>query len=256
MVAQEAIQSVAPSKHDPMTDSRSPIAGFAPTRWSLVARARGTTAEAQTALSELCEAYWRPVFETLRRWHGTDDEARESAQEFFAHVLAGGRLAGADPARGRFRSYLLGALRHFESDLRERACRLKRGGGVAIASLSEDDIAEPAGAGLDPAGFDREWALTVVDRALMAVETDLRMAGRSAHFERLKPALVGDDLPSPSDLAQELGLTEGALKVAIHRLRRRFREAVRAEIGQTLSEGDDVQEELRYLIEVLASTGG
>ncbi|MBM3850310.1 MAG: sigma-70 family RNA polymerase sigma factor [Verrucomicrobia bacterium] len=239
-----------------MTDSRSPIAGFAPTRWSLVARARGTTAEARTALSELCEAYWRPVFETLRRWHGTDDEARESAQEFFAHVLAGGRLAGADPARGRFRSYLLGALRHFESDLRERACRLKRGGGVAIASLSEDEIAEPASPSLDPIRFDREWAFTVVDRALMAVETDLRMAGRSAHFERLKPALVGDDLPSPSDLARELGLTEGALKVAIHRLRRRFREAVRAEIGQTLSEGDDVQEELRYLIEVLASTGG
>ena len=239
-----------------MTDSRSPIAGFAPTRWSLVARARGTTPEARAALSELCEAYWRPVFETLRRRHGTDDEAREWAQEFFAHVLAGGRLEGADPSRGRFRSYLLGALRHFESDLRERARRLKRGGGVPTASLSEDGIDEPATAGLDPVRFDREWALTVVERALATVESDLRTAGKSAHFERLKPALVGSELPSPANLARELGLTEGALKVAIHRLRRRFREAVRAEIGQTLPDGDDGQEELRYLIEVLASPGG
>ena len=238
-----------------MTTPRSPIAGFAPTRWSLVARARGTTPEARAALSELCEAYWRPVFETLRRWHDTDDEARESAQEFFAHVLAGGRIEGADPARGRFRSYLLGALRHFESDLRERARRLKRGGGVPTASFSEDGIAEPATAGLDASRFDREWAFTLLERALATVESDLRSAGKSAHFERLKPALVGDELPSPTDLARELGLTEGALKVAIHRLRRRFREAVRAEISQTLTDGDDVQEELRYLIEVLASPG-
>jgi RNA polymerase sigma-70 factor (ECF subfamily) len=238
-----------------MTTPRSPIAGFAPTRWSLVARARGTTAEARVALSELCEAYWRPVFETLRRWHGTDDEAREWAQEFFAHVLAGGRIEGADPARGRFRSYLLGALRHFESDLRERARRLKRGGGVPTASLSEDGIDEPATPGLDSGRFDREWAFTLLERALATVESDLRSAGKSAHFERLKPALVGDALLSPADLARELGLTEGALKVAVHRLRRRFREAVRAEISQTLTDGDDVQEELRYLIEVLASPG-
>jgi RNA polymerase sigma-70 factor (ECF subfamily) len=104
--------------------------------------------------------------------------------------------------------------------------------------------------------FDREWALTVVERALATVESDLRTAGKSAHFERLKPALVGSEHPSPANLARELGLTEGALKVAIHRLRRRFREAVRAEIGQTLPDGDDGQEELRYLIEVLASPGG
>jgi len=170
-------------------------------------------------------------------------------------VLAGGRIEGADPARGRFRSYLLGALRHFESDLRERARRLKRGGGVPTASFSEDGIDEPATPGLDPGRFDREWAFTLLERALTTVESDLRSAGKSAHFERLKPALVGDALPSPADLARELELTEGALKVAIHRLRRRFREAVRAEISQTLADGDDVQEELRYLIEVLASPG-
>ncbi len=252
MVAAGTVRTNGPPKHAPMTTPRSAIAGFAPTRWSLVARARGTTPEARAALSDLCEAYWRPVFKTLRRWHGTDDEARESAQAFFAHVLAGGRLAGADPARGRFRSYLLGALRNFESDVRERSHRLKRGGGVPTASLSEDGIDEPATPGLDPGRFDREWALTVLERALATVENDLRSADKSGHFERLKPALVGDDLPSPADLARELGLTEGALKVAVHRLRRRFREAVRAEISQTLADGDDVQEELRYLIAVLA----
>lgn len=226
---------------------------FAPTRWSLVSRARGDSPEARAALADLCEAYWQPVFRVLRRSGHDDDSAREVAQDFFAHLLAGGRLDAADPARGRFRSYLLGALRHFESDRRKHTQRLKRGSGQAAEPLDPDH--PHPGAAAPPwkdAQFDREWALAVVTRSLDALGADYAATGRSPHFERLKPCLTGADLPSQADLARELGITEGALKVAIHRLRRRFRETVRAEIRQTLPEGVDADEELRYLVEVLA----
>lgn len=225
---------------------------FAPTRWSLVDRARGQSPEARAALAELCEAYWQPVFRVLRRGGRDEDSARELAQEFFAHVLSGGRLDGADPGRGRFRSYLLGALRHFESDRRERDRRLKRGRGVAPESLDALGSEEPSVVGWDDAVFDREWALAVVRRAMAAVEADYSQAGRSVQFERLKAALIGGDLPAQVALARELNLTEGALKVAIHRLRRRFRDAVKTEVAQTLPETGDVSDELRYLVEVLS----
>ena len=227
-------------------------APFHTTRWTRVCLAKADSDDGRRALADLCGAYYEPVVAYLRSVLRDADAAREMSHAFFAEMLGGGTIHTADRGRGKFRSYLLGALRHFESDVRVRALRLKRGGGLPTASLSEDGIDEPATPGIDPGRFDREWALTVLERALATVENDLRSAGKSGHFERLKPALVGDDLPSPADLARELGLTEGALKVAIHRLRRRFREAVRAEISQTLADGDDVQEELRYLIAVLA----
>lgn len=234
-----------------MSSSAVPQPWFAPTRWSLVHRAQGTTEEARVALSELCEAYWQPVFRVLRQGGRDEESAREAAQEFFAHVLQGGRIAGADARRGKFRSYLLGALRHFESDRRERERRLKRGGGAVLESLNEPEAADPVAVeSLDDAQFDREWALTLLGRAVDAVGADYSESGKSSQFDRLKPALLGGELPCQTDLARELGLTEGALKVAIHRLRRRFRDAVRNEIEQTLPEGADASEELRYLIEV------
>lgn len=235
------------------TGSGKPL--FAPTRWSLVHRSRGESPEARAALSELCEAYWQSVFRVLRRGGRDEGSARELTQEFFAHVLSGGRLDGVDPGRGKFRSYLLGALRHFESDQRERDRRLKRGGGIAPESLEvleALECEESGGVPWEDAVFDREWALAVVTRALAVVEGDYAGAGRSELFERLKPALTGGDLPAQASLARELGLTEGALKVAIHRLRRRFREAVKAEIASTLPEAGDADEELRYLVEVLS----
>jgi RNA polymerase sigma-70 factor (ECF subfamily) len=238
-----------------MSSTGSGKALFAPTRWSLVHRARGESPEARAALSELCEAYWQPVFRVLRRAGRDEASAREQTQEFLAHVLAGGRLDGADPGRGKFRSYLLGALRHFESDRREREGRLKRGGGMApesLEALQELEHGEPGGVPWDDAVFDHEWAMAVVRRAMAVVEGDYAGAGRVEWFERLKPALTGGDLPAQAALARELGVTEGALKVAIHRLRRRFRDAVKAEIAQTLPEAGDADEELRYLVEVLS----
>lgn len=233
---------------------------FAPTRWTLVLRARGESAEGRAALSELCEAYYQPVQRFLRREGREEDAARELAHDFFARVLAGRGFDDADPERGRFRSYLLGALKHFLADQRAHARRLKRGGAVPPDSLDapgETDtspglsIADPGAVPRD-AVFDREWALTVMDRALVALQKEFDEAGKAVQFETLKPWLMGDTpASSQADVARRLDLTEGAVKVTIHRLRKRFRELVRSNIAQTLADPGHVDEELRYLVEAL-----
>lgn len=234
---------------------------FAPTRWTLVLRARGESVEARGALSELCEAYYQPVLRFLRREGRDEDAARELTQEFFAHILSGGGFDGADPERGRFRSYVLGALKHFLSDLRDRALRLKRGSGVAPESLdSPNDHGTSPGLQVadasiiaPDANFDREWALIVMARALEALQKEMSGTGKADQFDTLTPWLMGDaPSMSQSDAARKLGINEGAVKVAVHRLRKRFREAVRTEIAQTLRDPALVDEELRHLIAALS----
>jgi len=211
-------------------------------------------------LSELCEAYYQPVLRFLRREGRDEDVARELAHQFFEQVLAGSGFANADPERGTFRSYLLGALKHFLADRRDHARRLKRGGGIEPTSLDA-----PAGTDTSPglqvadtatippdSFFDREWALTVMDDALAALQREFSEAGKTEQFETLKPWLVGDTpASSQAEAARRLDLTEGAVKVTIHRLRKRFREVVRSAIAQTLREPSLVDEELRHLIEGL-----
>jgi RNA polymerase sigma-70 factor (ECF subfamily) len=172
-------------------------------------------------------------------------------------------LGAADPARGRFRSYLLGAVRHFLADQRKHASRIKRGGGRTPESLDASEASE-AGEGspiewadlsatVPDAWFDRQWALALMDRALNMVAAEFASSGKAAHFDQLKPWLIGEDPAlSQADVARRLGLNEGAVKVAIHRLRKRFRDVLRAEVRQTLAAGDDVEAELRYLIGALA----
>jgi RNA polymerase sigma-70 factor (ECF subfamily) len=234
---------------------------FAPTRWTLILRARGETPEARAALAELCEAYYDPVLRFLRREGRDGDTARELAQEFFARVLADSGFDAADPERGRFRSYLLGALKHFLSDQRKRERRLKRGGGAMAESIDAGDggeesaslqVADPSTPALE-ASFDRDWALAVMARGLAVLQKEFADAGKPGQFESLKSWLMGA-APSMSqaDTARHLGLTEGAVKVVIHRLRKRFRDAVRTEIAQTLRNPSLVDEELRHLIESLA----
>lgn len=232
-------------------------AAFVPTRWSLVLAARGEAPAARAALGELCGAYWTPVFQFLRREGRDEDAARELAQEFFARVLAGAGFAGADPARGRFRSFLLGALKHFLADARKHDRRLKRAAELVPLEPAGTDtaagvqVAAPAEA--DDAAFDRAWALAVMDRALTALAAESAAAGRAAQFDALKPWLAGGaEALTQADAAARLGVSEGAVKVAVHRLRQRFRELVRAEVAQTLGPGDTVEAELRYLVEVLA----
>ena len=233
---------------------------FAPTRWTLIARANGEDAAAQAALSELCAAYYAPVNAFLRAEGRTEDAARELAHEFFARVLAGGALGGAlggaDAARGRFRSYLLGALKHFLADHRDRAHAEKRGSGIApepLETATSAGLALPA-ARDDDRIFDRQWALTLIARALEITGNELRDAGKSAHFDALKPWLTGESAAlSQADAARQLGMNEGAVKVAIHRLRQRFREAVKSEIAQTVRGDGDVDDELRHLLAVLVA---
>lgn len=235
-------------------------ANFAPTRWTLIQRARGETPEAHAALSELCEAYYQPVLRFLRREGRDEDTARELTQEFFARILGNGAFEQADPERGRFRSYLLGALKHFLADERKHEQRLKRGGGATPESLDASSI-EDEGRSLQVADtttpaietfFDREWALAVMARGLEVLQKEFTAAGKIEQFDALKPWLMGE-APSMSqaDAARQLGLSEGAVKVVIHRLRKRFRDAVRAEISQTLRDPSLVDEELRHLIEAL-----
>ncbi len=235
------------------------VANFAPTRWTLVLRARGESVEARGALSELCEAYYQPVFRFLRREGREEDAARELTQEFFARLLAGGGFGAADPLRGRFRSYLLGAVKHFLGDQRKQDQRLKRGGGVAQEPLDAENGPSPALQVADQASapndavFDREWALAVMDRALQVVAAEFSQTGKAEQFTALKPWLAGDaETLRQAETAARLGLSESAIKVAIHRLRKRFREVIRAEIAQTVDSLAEIDVELRYLVEVLA----
>jgi DNA-directed RNA polymerase specialized sigma24 family protein len=238
------------------------MSDFAPTRWTRVIQARGDTDAARLALSELCDAYYAPVLAFLRRERGDDDAARELAQEFFRRLLAGKGVNGADPARGKFRSFLLGAVKHFLADERDRVMREKRGGGVQPESLDHDSGHESS-AGLSVADerapapdvlFDRQWALTVLDRSFSGLEGELALEGKTQLLETLKPWLVGSaDHGDQQSAAATLGLSLTAVRVAVHRLKQRFRESVRAELRQTLAPGASVEEELRALFAALTN---
>ncbi len=225
---------------------------FSLTRWTLVLRADAQSTEGRAALSELCEAYYQPVFVFMRRLGFDTDTARDRAHSFFAHLLERG-FPGADPQKGRFRSYLLGAVKYFVGDLLNYERREKRGGGrehEVIDSTAEHSAALSLGdpsTPVMPEVFDREWAVTVMNRAVAALETE-HSADR---FVKLRPWLMGDAVAAQAESAQELGLSEGAFKVAVHRLRKRFRELLRHEISQTVDQDADIDEELRYLCSVL-----
>ena len=245
-----------------MEASAQPPSAFAPTRWTLVLCARGDSSEARAALSELCEAYWTPIFRFLCREGRDEDDARELTQEFFAQLLAKRGLETAEPSRGRFRSFLLGALKHFLSHVREKERAAKRGGGRVLESLDAatgtdtsmslqvPDLTSPP----PDKFFDRQWALALMDRALAVLESEFKSAGKADQFAALKPWLVGEStVLSQAEAARRLELNEGAVKVAIHRLRKRFRELIRSEITQTVDDSAQVEEELRYLVEVLSA---
>ncbi len=228
---------------------------FLPTRWTLVLRARGEGETARAALSDLCAAYYEPVVGFLRRDGRSEDEAREVAHAFFERLLAGG-LGAPDPGRGRFRSYLLGALKHFLSKHRASALAAKRGGGEEHVSWAEEGDSQPGmpfpGGCDDTLHFDREWALAIIGRALDTLERE--HAGKPHLFEARKPWLDGSASRPQAEAATALGMSGTAVKVAIHRLRARFGELIRAEVAATVDSHDDVAEELRHLI-VVAGRG-
>ena len=231
---------------------------FVTTRWTSVLQAKGDSTEAKAALSDLCAAYYAPVFAFIRRNAPDEDSARDLTQEFFARLLARGGVDNVDPQRGRFRSFLLGAVKHFLADMRDHDRRLKRGAGQPNESLDAD--AETPSALETPDSktaapdreFDRKWALTLLDRAFSALAREYEEAGKSAQFEVLKPWLTGDgeDI-SQAEAARRLEMNEGAVKVAIHRLRRRLREVIKNEISQTVKDRADIELEMHDLLEAL-----
>jgi len=233
---------------------------FHTTRWTLVRHATGHSAEGRQALSDLCAAYYKPVVAFMRREGFEEDAARDLAHDFFRQLLEKPSLQGANRAEGRFRNYLLGAIKHFLAHERERGNRLKRGGGTIALPLDAGTDTSPGVVLADhnelspDKFFDRQWALAVLERAFAALETEREAAGKDAEFARLKPWLTGDAVyGEQAEAARGLGLSEGALKVTVHRLRRRFRELLKAEIAQTLDMPEAVEEEMRHLFSALGS---
>jgi RNA polymerase sigma factor (sigma-70 family) len=234
--------------------------GFATTRWSLVlAAGRGDAPEADAALAALCEVYWYPLYAYVRRSGHPADEARDLTQEFFARLLEKHYLRAADSERGRFRSFLLTALKRFLSREWHRARSLKRGGGRRMLSLDFElgesrFRLEPVTDVTPESLYERRWALTMLDRVMARLREDFERSGKRDDFDRLKVFLTGEAAaPSYRDVADTMGTTEGAVKVAVHRLRRRFREAVLAEIAQTVAAPEEVSEELRHLFQAIRS---
>jgi DNA-directed RNA polymerase specialized sigma24 family protein len=222
---------------------------FHPTHWTLVLRSRGQGEDAKAALSDLCAAYYAPVVAFLRRDGRNVDAARELAHAFFEGVLTGG-LGSPDPTRGRFRSYLLGALKHFLSKRTAAALADKRGGGAEHVPLDEENDCA-SGISDDALVFDREWAHTLIARTLTELQNE--HSHKPEFFTVLKPWLDGASVSSQSEIACTLGMSETAVKVAIHRLRSRFREIIRGEIAATVSNPADVAEELRHLLAIVSS---
>jgi len=232
---------------------------FETTHWSLVAAAQPddvSQTRAREALEELCRAYWYPLYAFVRSRGYTADDAQDLTQAFFAQIIETGGLASADRERGRFRSYLLGAMKHFLANEWHRGQTQKRGGQVRFIEWdSLDPEGRYAGASRRPDNpehlFDREWALETVAGALQALRDEMAEAGKIELFDALKGSLTGeDDLPR-AEIAARLGMSEGAVKVALHRLRRRYGQLLRAAIAETVGNQADLDDEMRYLVAVL-----
>jgi DNA-directed RNA polymerase specialized sigma24 family protein len=232
--------------------------GFATTRWSLVLLAGEGGAPARQALESLCRTYWYPLYAYLRRRGHSAEDGADLTQGFFARFLEKNYLQAVRPERGRFRSYLLAALKHFLENERKGREALKRGGGrpllgLELAGAESRYRFEPSHDLTPERVFERRWALTLLDQVVGRLREEFARAGKPALFDRLKFSLTGEAAPMPyRDLAAQLALSEGALKVAIHRLRRRYRELLREEIGHTVADPAEIEDEIRHLFDAVA----
>jgi RNA polymerase sigma factor (sigma-70 family) len=232
---------------------------FATTHWSLVGAARPDEASqtrAREALEELCRAYWYPLYAFVRSRGYSAVDAQDLTQAFFARFIEMDGFASADRQRGRFRSYLLGAMKHFLSNEWHRDQTQKRGGRVQFIEFDAlDPEARYAGASEQSDNperlFDREWALQTVAGALKTLRDEMTKAGKREQFDALKGTLTGQDELPRDQIAAKLNTSEGAVKIAVHRLRQRYRTLLRSAIAETVSDEADLEDEMRYLIEVL-----
>lgn len=243
------------------TDSKLEAGGgrqFPATHWSVVLAARGDpTEQSGRALEELCRAYWLPIYAFVRRSGHAPEDAQDLTQGFFTRVIEKNYLRQVDQERGRFRSFLLGALKHFLADEWDRSQALKRGGRCQFLSLDDADAEVRYGLesaeGLTPdRAFDRRWALAVMERGLARLEEEYATWGRREVFQGLRALIAGGRDAGFAEAAAQLGMTEGAAKMTVQRLRRRYREVLREEVSQTVESDREVQDELRYLMELVS----
>ncbi len=245
--------------HAPVAKGQSGGAWFATTHWSVVLAAgheHGTAA--RDALESLCRTYWYPLYAYVRRSGRDPEEAKDLTQQFFAGLLEADKLGFADPARGRFRTFLLTALKHFLANEWKKQNRQKRGGGQTLLSLDaaageERFAAEPPDPVTPETTYERRWAATLLERVLELLGEECAAKGQSSQFEQLKPSLWGERRDSGlAEIAVRLGMSEGALKTAAHRMRARYRELLRAEIAHTVASPAEIDEELRHLVAVMS----
>lgn len=234
---------------------------FQTTRWTVVLAAAdggsSAPAEARAALEALCRGYWFPLYAFARRRGHAPDAAQDLVQGFFARLLEKDIVGDADPARGRFRAYLLGAFRHFLADQRDHESALKRGGGHLTLSRDADDAerryALDAAHDLTPERlFDRHWAVTLLEHVLADLRAQMTREGKADLFERLKGYLTADVSDgNQAEAAADLGMSPGALRVALHRLRGRYRDRLLAHIADTVAAPGDVDDEVRQLFQAV-----
>ena len=234
-------------------------ADFPTTRWTLVAAAGDRDRpDCSRALESLCEAYWYPLYVYARRSGDSPEQAQDHTQEFFARFLEHNYFDRADPERGRFRSFLLSSFKYYRCDQADRARAQKRGSGVAplpfeISKGEEMYVREPFHDETPERIFERRWAHTLLEQVVGRLREEFVRHGRLEDFNRLKVCLHGDsDLPY-AELARQMETTPAALKVGIHRLRKRYRELLRAEIADLVADPGEIDSELRYLIQSLAA---
>lgn len=233
--------------------------GFVATRWTVVlAAVQKDAPESAAALEQLCRVYWYPLYAYVRRMGRSCQDAEDLTQEFFARLLAKDYLAAVEPERGRFRTFLLMAFKRFLADEWDKSQAQKRGGGRKPLSLdtsiAEDRYQAEWVEEMTPERiYDHRWALTLLDQAMSRLQAEFKQAGKEGDFERLKGLLTAEKGSiNQAEVAASLGMTEGALRVAVFRLRRRFREVFQNEIAQTVISPEEIEVEIRHLLEVLS----
>lgn len=240
--------------NDSQNEPRPPNRGFATTQWSMVLAAADDDPNAHAALSKLCESYWYPLFAYVRR-RTNESEARDLTQAFFTYILEKKTVAAADQSRGRFRAFLLTALKNFLANEWKKQRAEKRGGGATILSLDFEEHdsrlrIEPSSGETPEHLYERQWALALLDRVLSQLRAEWATAGKERQFDLLKPFIAGAG-EGYGDAARELGWTVNAVRVATHRLRTRYRDLLRAEIADTVGSPQDIDEEIRWLFQAL-----
>jgi DNA-directed RNA polymerase specialized sigma24 family protein len=237
-----------------------PRFGFHTTSWTLIRAASGDpTADSREALAALCQKYWHPIYAFIRSRGFNREQSQDLTQAFFALLIERNYLLDADPKRGRFRSFLLAALKHFLADEWDRAHALKRGGGQAPISIDLEEAEEwhmlAAVEQATPENlYERRWALSLLENVMSKLRAEFSDAGKAGEFDRLSTFLNRDSESVRYDpLAEEMGISSGALRMSVHRMRRRYRSLLRAEIAEIVSGPEEIDEELRFLLSVLST---